>query len=180
MSKNGLALMVLAGLAIAPAASAQTLGPRAGWFFPTDGTLRDTVGDNWFSFGFGPVDNEYTSGLKDVWDVTVLNRDRNGNKMFVSAFTYGYQYSFGDSRDQSAVPYIAARVGPTYMDYSLTNPNDNVRYSTKRGGLNTNFEAGVLFNRTFQLSLRYDWMNSFDGFNFSGWSIQGEWELVRF
>lgn len=171
---------ILAGLVgLTTVATAQDvkfgLGLSAGAFFPSDAALKDSFGDSWFSFGISPSVVKERNGLQMDWDLRITGRDRDGNRIFMMRPTVGVSVSLGFGE---AVPYVAARAGIAYLDYAFNVPGG--RIDGRRVGPTTNFELGILFSKRLGLSLRYDWISSFDGVEFSGFTLSATYQVFRF
>jgi hypothetical protein len=171
---------ILAGfVGLATVAAAQDikfgLGLSAGAFLPSDSALRDAFGDSWFSFGISPSVIKERNGLQTDWDFRITGRSRDGNRILMMRPTFGVSLALGFGE---AVPYVAARAGLSYLDYAF-NVN-GARVDGRRVGPTTNFEIGILFSKRLGLSLRYDWIASFDGVGFSGLTLSATYQVFRF
>ncbi|HZH97489.1 MAG TPA: hypothetical protein VEX38_00840 [Fimbriimonadaceae bacterium] len=155
-------------------------GIKLGVSFFTSGEVRDALGQNTFSIGL----STQTRGLSDQWnlvyDLDVLQARRRGNRLLLVPLTVGVMRGFATEGEAQAVPYVAARVGAAYADYSITRPSTGIRHSSQRLLPTANVEAGVIFDRRFRLSARYDWFANTDQFSFSGLKLSAAYEFVRF
>lgn len=170
-----LATVALVTLAFASWGTAQTsfgLRVGAGQYYPSSRLVREAFGDTWSRFSFSPGGVRLGRGLSTDFDVEALNRESFGNRVTLFSPTYGLSYSFNDNPD--AVPFVAARVGPTFADYRIAG------VSRRPVLWNTNIEAGIVLNERLRLFARYDLYTKRDGVDFSGFSINAEWLLVRF
>lgn len=178
-----LLLLACAVVSTAPAiSSAQEdpwFGAKLGVFYPTNDVLRDAMGDGWVSIGMSRVGTAYYEGSRMVTDWNILTQDRYGNKIFFVTPSIGVVMPLTD-KFSSFQPYLAARVGFTYMDYAVTHPNTHVRLSGKEFGYNLNAEVGVNIFERVVLSARYDLFDAKDGLDFDGLTISLRWGLLRF
>ncbi len=154
------------------------VGPELGLFFPTDSTLRSALGNSWFSFGVGRLNmDEYSAkSLKPSWNA--ISQTKNGSKVFMFAYTYGYVYPLGDAKSGS-VPYYSIRGGLSYVDYAVQQSPAN-RISGKTLGYNLNAEVGILLGEKLTVSARYDVFGSHDGLKFDGLSLSVKYGLFKF
>lgn len=156
---------------------------RLGWglalgvFYPTNSLTRDLFGDAWLSFGLQPFSFETRNGLRIDTSLGLTSRDRNGNRLTIVQATVGISKLLGNEMDQVR-PFVAARVGPAYIDYNITLGANN--FSRRQLGWDANIETGVYINRNLRLSARYDWLSRFDRFNFDGLSLNVAWQFARF
>lgn len=171
-------LLALAGtMAMAQDGDSFGWGAEIGAFLPTDSTIRDLLGGTWLSYGIKPVSIKVREGVRLDTDLAVTTRQKNGNKAALVRGTVGFLQQFGDS-ESSTVPYVAARIGPTYFDYSIT--QGSVYKSSKRIGWGGNLEIGVLLSKRLRVSARYDILSEVDGFNFNGFSFGLTYQVARF
>jgi hypothetical protein len=172
---------LFAALAMAPWAFGQDetfFGPEVGAFFPTSSRLKDRLGDSWISFGVGRTQAVPGGRTRTAVDWTGFSKTSGGNKVFMGAVTFGAVLPLGEPTAE-AVPYVAGRVGLSYIDYAIwVLPFD--RLSGKRLGYNANAEVGVNFGRRVNLALRYDVFPQYDGFRFDGLSVSLRYGLTRF
>ncbi len=175
---------VLAALAVFPAlGSAQSVegfsnfGVQAGLFMPSSREVRDAFGSNWLSFGLGATGAQKYEKTKTKIDWNVISGEKDGNRVFLLTPSYGLVMPLGD-RGASAQPYVAARVGISYMDYALD--VDHERVSGKRIGFNGNAELGVNLSDRLNISVRYDVFSKQQGLNFNGLSLSLTYGFLRF
>jgi hypothetical protein len=177
-----LAACALVTAAFAPTvANAQVdsfLGPSVGVFFPTDGDLRDAMGTTWFSFGASRVRIDPYSKHNLGFDWNAFSKSNDGNKVFMLAGTIGYTVPLAEP-GAAVRPYFAVRGGLSYIDYAIGDPAVN-RVGAKRIGFNGNAELGINVGERLNVSARFDAMPSYDGFNFSGFSLVLKWGVARF
>lgn len=172
----GVAAMMLTG--VAEAKDQYALSVAWGVFYPSNATIRDAFGSAWHGFGFSPTSVRLRDGQSIDLDFDVLSRERGSNKMLLWTMSLGYNKTFSESADAGVVPYVAARAGLTYADYNFV--SGSLTYDRTRVIGNTNFEAGVLINRTFRLSFRYDLYQKTDGLDLSGYSFRATYQLFTF
>jgi len=153
-------------------------GVEAGIFYPSNGPLRDALGDQWISLGLSSVKAVKQDRFKLTTDWHVIGQDKNGNKVLLVTPSFGVIFPFGKYTG-STQPYLAVRAGITYMDYSITNANDD-RFSAKRFGYNGNVELGVNVGGRLNVALRYDVHSEFDDFSFNGLSITLKYGILKF
>lgn len=177
-----IAYTALAIFAVAPTvARAQAesfLGPSVGVFFPTDSALRDAMGGSWFSFGASKVKIDPYQKRNVGFDWNAYSKDKSGSRVFMVAGTIGMTMPFGQPGDMTR-PYAAVRGGLSYVDYAV-NTAPLTRVGAKRIGFNANVELGVNVGHNLNISGRYDLFPSYDGLNFSGWSVALKWGVARF
>lgn len=173
------ALVSTLALAAAVSANAQSryLGPDVGIYFPSSSTLRDALGDSWFSIGATTVRSgvQQSRGIGTNWNV--ISKSSGGNKVFMGSYSIGLAQPLSGP-GASARPYFALRGGLSYIDYAI-GPSNN-RTSGKRLGYNVNAEIGILFNDRLSLSARYDVFSEHDNLNFDGLSLNLKYALVKF
>lgn len=177
-----LTLMASAMFAVAPMmAHAQAdpyFGPSVGIFFPTDGKLRDALGDSWFSFGASRVKIDPYAKQNVGFDWNAFSKDSNGSRVFMFAATIGSTMPFAKPGEKVR-PYFAVRGGLSYIDYAVdTAPL--TRVNGKRIGFNGNAEIGVNIGDRMNVSARYDLFPEYDGLRFSGFSLALKWGVARF
>lgn len=118
-------------------------------------------------------------------DLNYLRRSRGSNDITLITGSIGLMQTYNNHKyGASTVPFVAARVGITYADYNFVVGGETSitsgTYNSTKTLLNSNLEAGVLFNNTFRLSVRWDMINGADGLNFSGYSFRATYQLVSF
>lgn len=175
----GSSLLVVAALSATTVAQAQAryIGVDAGVYFPSSGTLRDALGDSWFSIGATTMRAgvQQSRSLGTNWNV--ISKTNGGNKVFMGSYSLGLFQPLGDVRD-SARPFFALRGGLSYIDYAIGPQSD--RISGKRIGYNANVEAGFMFGDRLTLSARYDVFSEHSGLNFDGLSFSLRYGLASF
>lgn len=154
------------------------IGPTVGVFFPSDSTLRDALGNSWFSFGASRVKIDPYAKRNMGYDWNTFSKEQNGNKIFMVAGTIGSTMPFGKPGDMTR-PYFAIRGGLSYIDYAL-NTSPATRLSSKRLGFNANAEFGINVGQRLNLSARYDLFPSYEGLRFSGFSLALKWGITKF
>lgn len=152
-------------------------GARAGVTLPTDADTRRIFGDQWFSFGLTPFRNEAKGGIRQSASFNITTRNSNGNRLALFRPSYGLAKTLGDD-EATFVTYIAGRVGLVYADYAFNDIGG--RISGKKVGWGGNVEFGMVFNRNFILSARYDMMTKFEGFNFNGLTLEATFRIGSF
>ncbi|MCW5937087.1 MAG: hypothetical protein KIT11_07265 [Fimbriimonadaceae bacterium] len=167
-------------LAMAVSALAQDNygGVSVGFFLPSDSTLRDRLGASWFSFGASRIKVDGYKKRNIGFDWNGFSKERDGNKVFMLAGSIGLVQPIGMAGNMTR-PYFAVRGGLSYIDYAVDVTGVR-RESAKRIGFNANAEVGINVGERFTVSARYDVMPSYDGLNFSGFSVQLQYGLVRF
>lgn len=165
-------------VAPAEAREERSLGVQVGTYLPSSGVTQRLFGKQWNTFSLAPRPFDLKPGLSQTTDVAFMGRDRTGNRIFILMPTYGVRYVMGDINSRGTTPYVAARVGPAYYDYSFT--NRGVYHSAKRIGFAGHAEAGVWINRTFRVYTRYNTMSQFEGVRFDGLEIGLAISLFRF
>lgn len=175
---SGSTLTVVA-LAVTASAHAQTryIGPDIGVYYPSSSTLRDALGDAWFSIGATTMRDGVlqSKALGTNWNV--VSKSNGGNKVFMGSYSLGLFQPLGGPEQQTR-PFFAVRGGLSYIDYAI-GPTNN-RTSGKRLGYNANAEFGIMFGERLSLSARYDVFSEHDGLNFDGLSLSLRYGLARF
>lgn len=152
-------------------------GLKVGVFYPTSASLRDALGGQWFSFGLSRVRSHARSGTRIVTDVELIRHKDGGNKAAMFTPSISVYKDFAQPGERT-FPYLALGAGLTYFDYTLT--TGGVRSSTKRLGPSLVFQAGYVIDGRFLLSLRYNWMPTYDGYGFSGLTLSAGYSFFRF
>ncbi|MCE9558389.1 MAG: hypothetical protein K8R88_05510 [Armatimonadetes bacterium] len=155
------------------------LGLSVSAFFPTSSKIKSAFQSSTISFGLSPTNIYFKDGMHTDFDLTVLTDSRSGSRYTVVLPSFGLLKSFGGSQQRSGVkPFVAARLGPAYYDYSIL---QGVNRTSERGwGLNANTEFGFFMNEKLRLSARYDWISASKGFRFDGLSLGATWQFVKF
>ncbi|MES1227055.1 MAG: hypothetical protein ABUL72_00200 [Armatimonadota bacterium] len=155
------------------------LGPEIGIFMPTDGTLKDAIGDRWFTYGLGSVGLSELAGNSKNSSFNIISGSGNGSKVYILGYSLGMVKVMGDLRKASIIPYFALRGGAAYMDYAV-NTSAVTRESGKRIGLNGNAELGVMIGGKLSLAARYDIFTPADGLRFDGLSFSLKYGISGF
>ncbi len=173
--KKIISLAIVSGVLASSSFSQSSYGLSAGggFYFPSSSLLRDAFGDSWTRISFSPGSSRSASGSRLDFDVQVISRDSNSNRLFIIAPTIGYSQSLGNNQ-KGFVPYVAARVGPAFADYRISS------ISRRETLLNTNFEVGATLGDRFRVFGRYDAFGKRNGVDFSGFSINAEWLFASF
>jgi hypothetical protein len=177
-------LLVLASLALATTASAQSedprfyLGAQVGVYLPSDSLIRDQLGESIITFGFGNVGDRRPSPGKFTPEINFLTADRNGSRLFAGSLSYGYEHQFSRQLQATTVPYARVFGGATYFDYAINTPSG--RRDGRRVGLNYGAEVGLLFVNRLRLAARYNFFNEQDDLNFSGFVLSATVNLIGF
>ncbi|MBL8059182.1 MAG: hypothetical protein JNK63_00530 [Chthonomonas sp.] len=149
------------------------LSISSGIFYPSNSLVKSAFGDQWWGFGISPASSRSATGGRIDYDVNVLTRSKNGNRVFIFAPTVGWNQGFGTD-PRGTVPYFAARIGPAYTDFRLFG-------DTERGLIiNTNFELGATVGERLRIFGRYDNFTKRAGVNFSGFSLNASWLFASF
>ena len=170
----------LAAVAAPVAATADEdsyFGPQIGLFYPANQTLRDALGDSWFSFGASRIRVFDLQERKWAHDWQAISQSRMGSKIFILTGSAGYVVPFASSGSDTQ-PYFAIRAGLAYIDYAINAPGG--RRSAKRIGVNGNAAVGVSVGRRFNLEARYDVFNGYDGMTFNGLTLSLRFGMLRF
>lgn len=155
-----------------------TWGVKVGLFMPSNSTIRQIFGDNWFSFGLTPQQQAAGKDLTFGEDVGFITASSNGNRLLLVPVTAGFTKLF-EPRQNAVVPYGAVRAGAAYYDYSITKPL-GASYTNTSVNLTGNVELGVIFSQKFVLAARYDWFAQSNGFTFDGFTVWAEMQLFKF
>ena len=156
-------------MAIGACAQAQIKwGIRGGVFIPSSAELRDGIDDAWYSWGIGPMNLGSKRGRVMTGDIQVISHSGKGNRALMLLPTYGLMYTREEKQGETFVPYVAARVGPSYVDYRLTTGSGT--FSGRRWGSTGNVEVGAFLGPRFRVHARYDALSKMQGINFSGLS----------
>lgn len=170
----------LAAVAAPVAATAQEdsyFGPQVGLFYPANRTLRNALGDSWFSFGASRIRMFELQERKWAQDWQAISQRDAGSSIFILTGSAGYVIPFASSGSNTQ-PYFAIRGGLAYIDYAVNTPGG--RKSAKRIGVNGNTAVGVNISRRFNLEARYDVFSGYDGLTFNGLTLSLRFGMVRF
>ncbi|MDX2065946.1 MAG: outer membrane beta-barrel protein [Fimbriimonadaceae bacterium] len=170
------ALIALVPLVVIAHAQDNGFGPRIGLFLPTDSKVRDAFGSNFLNFGFGRARNGVRASTRT--DFSVINADRNGNRLFLVPVTLVREYRLMGDMDSATQVYGRLGAGLAYMDYALT--SNGTRIADKRLGVNGNAEIGLLLTKRINVFARYDLFNRQEGINFSGFTVGLSYTISRF
>lgn len=170
-----LASLAWGGLAAFCAAD-RWFGPSVGLYVPSNAGIRKALGSQWYEFGIGPADLSLREGWRVGSDLSMVRRHGNNNKFWMVLPSIGTTYT-AVNRGTDVQPFISFRGGPAYFDYSIDKAG--TRVSTKRVGLNANVEAGIVVSERLRISVRYNVVSKFDGFNFDGTAFLVSYKLFR-
>lgn len=176
---KGTVVLTLA-LGVVAGAMAQTryAGPDIGVFYPTDSTLRDALGNAWYSVGLTTMRQGTIQSKAIGTNLNFISQTKNGNKVFMASYTLGlFQPLSGP--ENKVRPFFAARAGLSYIDYAL-NTDPATRVSAKRIGYNANVEFGFQVSDRLTLAARYDVFSKYDGLSFDGLSLSLKYGIVKF
>jgi len=152
-------------------------GIQGGIFLPSNDRVKDTLGDTWFRFGISPIDINVKKGWAFDPNIQIQYANRYDNRLLLIPATVGFSGQF-KLKDSDIRPYVAARIGAAFTDYSIYNGLTTDKKSTIVP--TSNVEAGLIFGDSFQLSLRYDWFGRTSDYYFDGLSIQAKFIILRF
>jgi len=181
--KPMIALVPMAALALAGAAHAQydkedlNFGGSVGFYMPTSSVIKDAFGSSVINYGIGPVGNKRPSSGSVTPSLEILSANKNGNKLFIGTFTYGYEKHLADDRSMT-VPYIRVFGGLSYFDYGIDQIGG--RQSAKKIGYTTGAEFGLVLASRLRLSARYNFYTKQDDFDFNGLSLTATYALFKF
>jgi hypothetical protein len=177
-----IALVPMATLALAGAAHAQynqqdlNFGGSVGFYMPTNSVIKDAFGKSVINYGIGPVGtNRPTSGSISP-SLQFISANKNGNKLFIGTFTYGYEKHLADDKSMT-VPYIRGFGGLSYFDFGI-GPTAT-RVSDKKFGYTGGAEVGLVFARRIRLSAQYNFFSKVDGFDFNGLTLSATYALFK-
>lgn len=152
------------------------LGVSFGAFFPQSREIRDSLGATWISYGVSPVRRENPSGWRFDIGFDYIGRSKNGNRVSILGIGLGVRKVFGTNNEFK--PYVAAHIGPSYLDYAIFRGANRV--ADRKFGLMGNFEVGVIISDKLKIRARYVPVSKSDGFDFSGFSIGVSYQVFRF
>lgn len=187
----------LLALSLAIGASAQTIDPtklkpkkqfwgiELGAYLPTDGAVRDELGDALWRIGVSPVSSRFSKKVTFGPDINLLwATNSNDSRLFLLPVTLVATIGLG--MNETTETYLAVGAGPAYFDYSLVRvteaPKDGLvatRYKDKGITGNVNAEVGLLFNKRLSVKGRYDYYPELDGFDFSGFSLSVNYAFLK-
>lgn len=177
MKKLIVAVLALMGVVVSASAQeneeANYIAVEAGWFFPTDGLLRDRFDSAIFRFGLGPVFHRKIEGWRTAYELGFIGASQDGNRFLVIPLTVGVQKSFGNLEEEW-VPYARAAAGIAYVDYDID--SDDGKGFSPVGTI----EFGVQGGSRFRASLRYTLVGKKDGIDFSGTTFGVSYGLFKF
>ena len=151
-------------------------GPQVGLFYPANQTMRNALGDSWFSFGATRIRMFKLQERKWVHDWQAISQRNNGSSIFILTGSAGYVMPFMSSGGDTQ-PYAALRGGLSYMDYAVNTPGG--RKSAKRIGVNANAALGVNFSSRLNLEARYDVFSGYDSLTFNGLTLSLKFGMAR-
>jgi len=178
-----IALVPMAALALAGSANAQydkqdlNFGGTIGYYMPTNSVIKDAFGKSVINYGIGPVGNKRPSSGSVTPSLEFISANKDGNKLFIGTFTYGYEKHLADDRSMT-VPYIRGFGGLTYFDYGIDLIGG--RKSGKKIGTTAGAEAGLVFAGRLRLSARYNFFSKVDGLDFNGLTLSATYALFKF
>ncbi|AIE83372.1 outer membrane beta-barrel protein [Fimbriimonas ginsengisoli] len=176
-----IAVIALAAISAAHAQDQQSLGVniggQVGVYMPTSSAVRDAFGKSVLNLGLGPVGgtNRPSSGSLTP-SLELLSANKNGNRLFIGTFTYGYEKHLAPD-ESTTVPYVRVFGGGAYFDYGITQVG--VRNSAKKFSTTGGVEAGIVFANRLKLSAKYNVYPKQDGFDFSGFSLSATYSLFK-
>ena len=178
------ALTVLATLALAAPASAQfgdddekpSVGVKAGIFMPSDKFIQDVFGKSILTYGLGSVAPHRPTAGTLTPELDFVSASKDGNKLFIGSFTYGYEYHFADDKSNT-VPYARVFGGASYFDYGINTVNG--RQASKRIGTNFGGEVGIVLGGRLRIAPRYNAYNKQDDFNFNGFNLSATLNILK-
>lgn len=171
------ACLVAFGLPLAAKAQDAYFGPQVGVFMPASKALRDELGDNWWSVGASRIRVFKPNQSNIAHDWNAVGQSRNGSRVFILSGSLGYVMPFAKPGADTE-PYAAIRGGLAYIDYAVDTTSG--RKSDKVVGFNGNAALGVTFSGRFNLEVRYDVWNSYDGLTFNGLTLAARFGIARF
>ena len=178
------ALTALATVALAAPAQAQFdqeekagLGVKVGVYMPTDSLIRDAFGKSIINYGLGGVAPRRPTAGTLTPELDFISADKNGNRLFIGSFSYGYEHHFVNDDQARTVPYARVFGGVAYFDYGINTLNG--RRSSKRVGANYGAEVGIVLSGRIRLAARYNAFTEQEGFNFNGFNLSATVNLIR-
>jgi len=181
--KPMIALVPMAALALAGTANAQyskddlNFGGSVGFYLPTSSTIPDAFGSTVINYGIGPVGNKRPSSGSVTPSLELLSANKNGNKLFIGTFTYGYEKHLADDRSMT-IPYIRVFGGLSYFDFGIDTTSG--RESAKKVGYTTGAEVGLVLANRVRLAARYNFYTKENDFDFNGVSLSATYALFKF
>lgn len=149
------------------------LGVSAGIYMPSSKPIRDAFGNSVLNFGIGPVNGNRPGEGSLSPELSFLAAERNGNRLFLGTFTYGYELHFGVDDNAGALPYARVFGGATYFDYNIGGT------SSRRLGWTTGAEVGVVLQKRLRVAARYNTYSRQQGLNFDGVTLVATLSLLR-
>jgi len=178
-----IALVPMAALALAGTAQAQyskddlNFGGSVGFYMPTNSKIKDAFGSSVINYGIGPVGNKRPSSGSVTPSLEILNANKNGNKLFIGTFTYGYEKHLA-ADNAVTIPYIRVFGGLSYFDYGIDQIGG--RQSAKKVGYTTGAEVGLVLANRVRVAARYNFYTKQDDFDFNGLSLTATYALFKF
>ncbi len=155
-------------------------GVSVGWYFPTNGLIRDRFGNKVFDVGFSApfqgVQNQ--GGQQSSTSFGIISAEKSGDRMMIIPATFGIMKMTG-GRGEGTKPYVAARAGVAYFDYRVTDPDTASRRSGRKFNFTANVEGGLILNQNLRLAAKYNWFPKVDGFDFSGIEVKLSYQFFR-
>lgn len=156
------------------------IGVKGGVYLPSQSVMKDVFGSSIFVFGLSFDD---FSRQADKWRLTLdfdfISGREDGDKFFAAPVMASVGRVFGSPGDDFR-PFVRVGAGVAYFDYSITNPDSNERFSTKRLGFGGDVEVGFFLNDKFRLSAKYLLFSKADDFDFSGLQITATYNVFKF
>lgn len=180
--KSMIALVPMTALAIAGSAHAQSdqqdlnFGGTVGYYMPTNSVIKSAFGKSVINYGIGPVGNRRPSSGSVTPSLEFISASKDGNKLFIGTFTYGYEMHLADDHSMT-VPYIRGFGGLSYFDFGIDQIGG--RESGKRFGYTGGAEAGLVIANRLRLSARYNFFSKVDGFDFNGLTLSATYALFK-
>lgn len=150
----------------------------AGVFVPQSKELRDVFGDNWVTFGVSPTRKPDKYGWLVSPDANLIYNENDGSRVLMIPVSIGIA-NRTKIKGSRWTPYVAARVGVSYLDYGI-DLSPSVRISANEFVGNANVEAGAIYNDSVRIRLRYDWFGKSNDLLFDGLSMTISWTAIRF
>jgi hypothetical protein len=156
------------------------LSPTYGWYFPTDGKTKNAFGDSWGSWGIAVNLDALGFGLSG-WEIAGLRLRPYLN------------YFHADKGDNEAhiIPlgvdlrWDLARLGVVSPYVGLGIAGYGIRFEDRVAGVDTGWRGafggrlmfGADITRWFNVQAAYNVMSDVEGYNLSGFSLQGKLKI---
>jgi len=150
-------------------------GLMLGLYNPINSQVRDVFGDNWVRFGIRPLPKDLPDRWRPSFDASYYSMSNDRllftDRATIVPITAGFLR--GSSKARKTQTYVGVHAGPYYCDVHA--PSVGV---DKRGwGLNANASVGVIFRDRWSVEARYEFMNEFEGLDFSAFSISASFKI---